>query len=109
MREHIFHVLSLVVLAVLVFSTPIKAGQQCPDYLNQNLLKLHSQQTLNICEKYAGKPLLIVNTASHCGFTPQFSGLEKLYKQYKDKGLVVLGFPSNDFDRTLKRLPKFVT
>jgi len=46
---------------------------------------------------YAGKVVLIVNTASKCGYTPQYEGLEKLYKQYKDKGLVILGFPCNQF------------
>ena len=46
---------------------------------------------------YKGKLILIVNTASKCGFTPQYDGLEKLYKDYKDKGLVILGFPSNQF------------
>ena len=48
-------------------------------------------------EKYQGKPLLIVNTASKCGFTPQYDGLEELHQEFKDKGLQVLGFPCNQF------------
>lgn len=46
---------------------------------------------------YKGKPILVVNVASKCGYTPQYEGLEKVYKSFKDKGLVVIGFPSNDF------------
>ena len=52
--------------------------------------------------KYEGKTLLIVNTASACGFTPQYAGLEDLYKKYKDKGLVVLAFPCNQFGKQEK-------
>ncbi len=73
-----------------------KAGV-CPAHLDHEFRKLHSQETVNLCADYAGKPLLIINTASHCGFTPQFKGLEALHNKYEDKGLVVLGFSSNDF------------
>jgi len=62
---------------------------------------------------YAGKVVLIVNTASKCGFTPQYEGLEKLYKEYKDKGLVILGFPCNQFGSqepgTAEDISKFCT
>lgn len=59
--------------------------------------KLGSEVTEDICQQHQHKVMLIVNTASRCAYTDQYDGLEKLYKVYKDRGLVVLGFPSNDF------------
>ncbi|MDN3653639.1 glutathione peroxidase [Thalassotalea ponticola] len=76
------------------------AGQQisgCPAFLDHRVQRLNSSKTVDICQQFAGKTFLIVNTASNCGFTPQFKGLEALYQQYKDRGLVILGFPSDDF------------
>ncbi len=69
----------------------------CPDYLQGEYRKLHSKQNVDLCEITQGKPVLVVNTASHCGFTSQFKGLEALHQEYKDKGLVVIGFASDDF------------
>jgi glutathione peroxidase len=77
-------------------------AQQCPAYLDHEFRKLHSSQSVNICKAYAGRPLLIVNTASHCGYTPQFKGLEAIHAKYKDKGLVVVGFASDDFNQEAK-------
>ena len=65
--------------------------------LDQDFRRLASDEVVNLADEYAGKVLLIVNTASKCGNTPQYDGLEKLYQEYGEKGLVVLGFPSNDF------------
>ena len=65
--------------------------------LNQDFRRLASDEVVNLADEYAGKVLLIVNTASKCGNTPQYDGLEELYQEYGNKGLVILGFPSNDF------------
>jgi glutathione peroxidase len=67
----------------------------CPQLLDRNMQTL-DERTQSLCQ-YAGKVLLVVNTASECGYTPQYEGLEALYRKYKTKGLVVLGFPMNDF------------
>ena len=67
----------------------------CPALLDRNMQTL-LEQPQSLCD-YAGKVLLVVNTASECGYTPQYEGLEGLYRKYKTRGLVVLGFPSNDF------------
>ena len=68
----------------------------CPALLRHEFPRLQDDAPQNLCQ-YAGKVLLVVNTASYCGFTSQYEGLEQLYARYKDKGLVVLGFPSNQF------------
>lgn len=68
----------------------------CPALLNHTFPGLQDGKPVPLCQ-YAGKVILVVNTASYCGFTSQYDGLEKLYERLKDKGLVVLGFPSNDF------------
>ena len=65
-------------VGVVLFLIAGTALAECPAYLDQDLQKLRSKETVNICKAYAGKPLLIVNTASHCGFTPQFKELEAL-------------------------------
>ena len=67
----------------------------CPSILDRSMTTL-DERNQPLCE-YAGKVLLVVNTASQCGYTPQYDGLEALYRKYKDRGLVVLGFPMNDF------------
>ncbi|MEJ5989497.1 glutathione peroxidase [Ramlibacter sp. PS3R-8] len=68
----------------------------CPALLRHTFPRLQDEKPQSLCQ-YRGKVLLVVNTASFCGFTPQYEGLEKLHARYKDRGLVVLGFPSNDF------------
>ncbi len=69
----------------------------CSETLNFSKRSLAGNEEVNLCQRYAGKVVLVVNTASKCAYTPQYDGLEALYRTYKGQGLVVLGFPSNDF------------
>jgi glutathione peroxidase len=71
------------------------ASGACPSLLDHTFSSLTDQPT-PLCQ-FQGKVILVVNTASHCGYTPQYQGLEALYRRYKERGLVVLGFPANDF------------
>ena len=69
----------------------------CPALLDHSFRSLAGESRQRLCEDYADKVLLVVNTASYCGYTPQYKGLVSLYRDYRERGLVVLGFPSNDF------------
>jgi len=69
----------------------------CPETLNFSKRALAGDDVIDLCETYAGKVVMVVNTASKCAYTPQYDGLEALYRKYRERGLVILGFPSNDF------------
>ena len=74
----------------------------CAPWMDHSVDKLRSSDTVDLCSLLGDKPVLVVNTASHCGYTPQFEGLEALHKHYQDRGLVVLGVPSDDFRQEAK-------
>ena len=97
------YLLNLAALTVGVLHAPIAfaatpTSATCPALLQQNVLRLQDEKPQSLCQ-YSGKVVVVVNTASFCGFTSQYEGLEALHTKYKDQGLVVLGFPSNDFSQ----------
>jgi glutathione peroxidase len=79
-------------------AAPVAAAptSPCPALLDKTFARLQDEKPQSLCQ-YAGRVILVVNTASYCGFTKQYKGLEALYAKYKERGFVVLGFPSNDF------------
>ncbi len=86
-------------LAVALLAGPVApamAAAECPSLLHQTQARLQDEKPVDLCS-FSGRVVLVVNTASQCGFTPQYKSLEALYERYRDRGLVVLGFPSNDF------------
>ena len=89
-------------IGTLFMASVSYAEENCAPWLDHSLKKLHDPEMISLCEATKGKPVLMVNTASHCGFTHQFGGLEELYQNYKDKGLVIIGFPSNSFNQAAK-------
>jgi glutathione peroxidase len=84
------------IAAAFALAAPAAFAAGCPATLSHTFPRLQDEKPQDLCQ-YAGKVTLVVNTASYCGFTPQYKGLEEMYSKYKDRGLVVLGFPSNDF------------
>lgn len=93
-------VLALLVTGLFVQDKPSYAAESapavCPSLLNRTALRLQDDTPQRLCQ-YAGQVTLVVNTASYCGYTRQYEGLEALYRRYRARGFVVLGFPSNDF------------
>lgn len=98
-RTHFFKFGINTLLATFLLVVTQMASAACNELYNHQLTTLQGGK-INLCE-YQDKPILVVNTASKCGFTPQFQSLEDLYSKYKDKGLLVIGFPSNDFRQEL--------
>jgi glutathione peroxidase len=86
--------LKMCVLGLALLALPALAGK---GLLDHEYRRLAGTERVNLREAYAGQVLLVVNTASKCGFTPQYEGLEAMHARYKDRGFAVLGFPSNDF------------
>ncbi len=84
--------------AGLLLATTLLAAPQvaCKPVLDYSFPALSTGRPQSLCD-YAGKVVLVVNTASQCGYTPQYEGLEAFFKRYRQRGLVVVGFPSNDF------------
>jgi glutathione peroxidase len=97
----------LTTLCALLFGHSASASEPNTDALYHHQLKrLHSAEVVDLRERFAGKPMLVINTASFCGFTGQFEGLEALHQRYKDQGLMVVGFPSDDFNQEAKNEEK---
>jgi glutathione peroxidase len=107
--DHFYWLFSMIILLGAIWSS-LGHANGCPELLRHSFPSLQTGKPQNLCQ-YQGKVILVVNTASHCGFTDQYDGLEDLFRKYKTQGFVVLGFPSNDFGNqepgTNKQIAKF--
>jgi glutathione peroxidase len=98
-RSALLVVTALALAAFTAWAAPASAAgddADCPALLRHTFNSLQTGKPQSLCQ-YKGKVVLVVNTATYCGYTHQYEGLEALYRKYKDRGLVVLGFPSNDY------------
>src|SRR3982751_5306635 len=95
MRLPLKFVVALIGMLLAASATAVSTPA-CKGVLDQSFPALLTGKPQSLCD-YAGKVVLVVNTASQCGYTPQYEGLEALYKRYQSRGLVIIGFPSNDF------------
>jgi glutathione peroxidase len=92
------------VAAIFALHAPTVAAateKACPELLHYSAARLQDDSPQDLCQ-FAGRVLLVVNTASRCGYTPQYEALEQLHARYAPRGLAVLGFPSNDFNQELQ-------
>lgn len=84
-------------VAILGFALAPVCASACSELLDREFRPLAEKTPVNLCSRFDGQVLLVVNTASKCGFTPQYEALEALHAKYADRGFAVVGFPSNDF------------
>jgi glutathione peroxidase len=89
--------LSAIIGTVIMTVSTYTAAATCPMVLDHQLNNIKGDAA-NLCQ-YSGKVVLVVNTASQCGYTPQYEGLQKVYDKYREQGLVIIGVPSNDFGK----------
>ena len=97
--KNIIHIYKFFLVSILTghIGTTVAADTgNCSNLLNHNFPRLQDEKDQDLCQ-YQGQVVLVVNTASFCGFTKQYKGLEKIYERYREKGFVVLGFPSGNF------------
>ncbi len=89
--------LASIAVVALLGNSAAAASADCPAALDFHQRPLMGDKPVHLCEAFRGQVVLVVNTASKCAYTPQYEGLEDVYARYRERGLVVAGFPSNDF------------